>query len=173
MEASYKMFFGMVTALFNIIPDLLKGLRDIVKSVKTELVEKLKSSLTFKWELPKIKVPKFTVKPAGWELGDLLKGVIPKLSISWNARGGVFDKPTVFGYGNSLQGIGENGAEAVVPLENNLGWLDKLASMLSNKLSGNNKPIVLQVDGKTFARTAIDTMNNLTRQQGKLTLNIV
>lgn len=173
LEASGKMFSGIVTALFNIIPELLKGAANIVSTIRDSLVEKLKSLFKFKWELPKIKLPKFSVKPAGWEIGDLLKGVIPKLGITWNARGGVFDSPTVFGYGGSLQGIGENGAEAVVPLENNLEWLDKLASMLSNRLSGNNRPIVLQVDGKTFARTTIDVLNADTRQRGKLGLNIV
>lgn len=138
-----------------------------------EIIDKIKGFFKFEWSLPKLKVPKFSVKPAGWEIGDLLKGVIPKLGITWNARGGVFNKPTLFSYGNSLQGLGENGAEAVVPLENNLEWLNKLATMLSERMGGGNQPIILQVDGKTFAKTAINTINTLTRQQGKLTLNIV
>ena len=93
------------------------------------------------------------------------------MGITWNARGGVFDKPTLFNYGDSLQGIGENGAEAVVPLENNLEWLNKLADMLAKRMQPT--PVVLQVDGKTFAKTAISTINDLTRQQGKLSLNLV
>lgn len=137
-----------------------------------EIIDKIKGFFKFEWSLPKLKVPKFSVKPAGWEIGDLLKGVIPKLGITWNARGGVFNKPTLFSYGNSLQGLGENGAEAVVPLENNLEWLNKLADMLSDRM-GTNQPIVLQVDGKTFATTAISTINSLTRQKGKLGLNII
>ena len=78
--------------------------------------------------IPKIKMPRFSISPSGWRIGDLLDGVIPKLSIAWNARGGVFDKPTV------MQGIGEDGAEAVVPLEKNLGWLDKLSGMLCERI---------------------------------------
>jgi hypothetical protein len=173
LEAAQKLFLGIAVALKNIGPTLLQYMINLVKMVKDNLVEKLKNIMNFKWELPKLKLPRFSIKPAGWEIGDLLKGKIPTLGITWNAKGGVFDSPTLFSYGNSLQGIGEDGAEAVVPLENNLEWLDKMASMLSNRLSGNNRPIVLQVDGKTFARTAIDTMNTLTRQQGKLTLNFV
>jgi hypothetical protein len=96
---------------------------------------------------------------------------VPKFSISWNELGGVFDKPTLFNYGGSLQGLGENGAEAVVPLENNLEWLNKLANMLSDRM-GNN-PVVLTVDGKVFAETAISTINRQTRQTGKLSLNLV
>jgi hypothetical protein len=85
---------------------------------------------------------------------------MPKL-----ATGGVVDSAT-------LAMIGERGKEAVVPLENNLGWLDKLASMLNERMGGNT-PIVLQVDGKTFATTAISTINNHTKQTGRLALNII
>lgn len=171
-ESGKQLFLSLVVALQNIAPTLLQTLTNTVKLIKDNLVEKLKGLMNFKWELPKLKVPKFSIKPAGWEIGDLLKGSIPKLGITWNARGGVFDKPALFSYGNSLQGLGENGAEAVVPLENNLEWLDKLANMLSNKM-GANQPVVLQVDGKTFARTVINTVNADTRQKGKLALNIV
>lgn len=83
--------------------------------------------------IPKIKMPRFSISPSGWRIGDLLNGVIPKLGISWHARGGVFDKPTL------MPGIGEDGAEAVVPLEKNLGWLDKLSGMLCERIvSGDN-----------------------------------
>lgn len=173
LAGSIKMFSALPEALVKIIPTLLKGIRDLVSKIRTELVDKLKSLMNFKWELPKLKVPRFTIKPAGWSVGDLLDGVIPKLGVTWNAKGGVFDKPTVFGYGNSLQGIGEKGTEAVVPLENNLEWLNKLADMLDKRMSGDNKQIVLKVDGKVFAQTAVTSINQLTRQQGKLTLNLV
>ena len=136
-------------------------------------IDFIKKLFKFDFELPKIKVPKFSIKPDGWAIGDLLKGIKPTLGITWNARGGVFNRPTVFGYGDTLQGIGENGAEAVVPLENNTEWLDKIATRLAAMLAGNNQPIILQVDGKTFAKTAVSSINSLTRQQGKLSLNLV
>lgn len=136
-------------------------------------IDFIKKLFKFDFEIPKIKLPKFSIKPEGWKLADLLDGVKPSLGITWNARGGVFNRPTVFGYGNTLQGIGENGAEAVVPLENNTEWLDKIASRLASMLAGNNQPIVLQVDGKTFAKTAVSSINSLTRQQGKLSINLV
>lgn len=83
------------------------------------------------------------------------------------AKGGIVD-------GATLAVVGEAGAEAVMPLENNLQWLDKLAGMLNDRMGGNSgQPIILQVDGKTFAQTSIDSINQLTRQQGKLALNII
>lgn len=172
-EASYKLFMGIVTGLVNVGSALIQAAVNLVKSVAQTFVSGFKAAMKFEITLPKIKLPKFSVQPAGWQIGDLLKGVIPKLGITWNAKGGVFDKPTLMSYGGSLQGIGEAGAEAVVPLENNLEWLDKLANMLNQRMGGSDRPVVLQVDGKTFAKTVINTVNADTRQKGKIGLNIV
>ena len=50
--------------------------------------------------------------------------------------------------------IGEAGREAVLPLENNTGWMDDLASKLASKMPDYSgaKTVVLEVDGKEFAR---------------------
>lgn len=164
--------FSSVKNTFSNIVSTIGEKLNLAKDKVKEIIDKIKGFFKFEWSLPKLKVPKFSITPSGWKVGDLLDGVIPKLGVTWNARGGVFSKPTVFNYGNSLQGLGENGAEAVVPLENNLEWLNKLANMLSARM-GNNQPIVLQVDGKTFAQISVDSINQLTRQQGKLQLNLV
>lgn len=47
-----------------------------------------------------------------------------------------------------------------------------LLSALGEKLGGNT-PIILEVDGKVFAQTAINTINKQTRQTGKLALALV
>lgn len=169
--AASKLWNGISSTFSKIkstISEKINGAKDAVKGA----IDKIKGFFDFKFEWPKVPMPKFSISPSGWKVGDLLKGSIPKLSIKWNAMGGVFDKKTVFGYGGSLQGIGENGAEAVVPLEKNTKWLDKMAAMLADKM-GNNRDIILQIDGKTFAQVTIDSMNNLTRQRGTLGLNIL
>ena len=162
--------WNAITNTFNKITNAMskpvEKARDLIKGI----IDKIKGFFKFEWSLPKLKVPKFSITPSGWQIGDLLKGSIPKLGITWNARGGVFDKPTLFNYGDSLQGLGENGAEAVVPLENNLEWLNKLADMLAQRMPST--PVILQIDGKTFAQTTINSINNLTRQTGKLGLNL-
>ena len=142
------------------------------KDTISDIIEKIKGFFNFKITWPKIPMPHFSVSPAGWSIGDLLKGEIPKLSIDWYAQGGVFDKPTLFNYNGQLGGLGEDGAEAIVPLEKNTYWLDRIATMLSEK-TNFSQPIVLQVDGKVFAQTAISTMNDLTRQTGKLNLVMI
>lgn len=145
------------------IQDKINGARDKVKSA----IDKIKGFFNFKWSLPKLKLPHFDIQGKF----SLNPPSVPKFSISWNALGGIFDKPTLFNYGGSLQGIGEAGAEAVVPLEKNLGWLDKLAGMLNDRMGGG-RPIVLQVDGKTFAEVSVSSINNLTKQTGSLPLVI-
>lgn len=163
----------------EIFDNIKNGFREKINAAKEAVktaIDKIKSFFSFKWELPKIKTPKITIK---WETKGVLaeaakfiglKG-LPKFSIAWNALGGVFDKPTLFNYGGSVQGIGEAGAEAVVPLENNLGWLDKLATMLNDKQG--KRPIVLMVDKKVLATSSVEGINDITRQTGNLPLVLV
>lgn len=155
------------TNIVNTIKEKMGAARDAVKSI----IDKIKGFFKFNWELPKLKVPKFSISPSGWKIGDLLEGVIPKLSIKWNARGGVFERPALSTYGGSLQGLGENGAEAIVPLENNLEWLDKLATMLGDRLGGD-RPIVLKVGEKTLAETTFSAWNNYVKQTGSCPVKV-
>ena len=161
---------GAKAAIGNIFGAIVSNIRTKLNTAKTVVkaaINAIKGFFNFKWSLPPLKLPsidisgKFSLNPPS----------APKFSINWNALGGVFDKPTLFGYGGSLQGLGEDGAEAVVPLEKNTQWLDKLADKLAAKQNGI--PIILQVDGKTFAQVSIDSINALTKQRGTLGLNLL
>lgn len=52
---------------------------------------------------------------------------IPELNIPRLATGGVVE-------GSTIANIGENGSEAIVPLEKNLGWLNKMGGMIANAI---------------------------------------
>lgn len=157
--------FDTVTSKFTAIKDkitsLINGARDIVKNA----IDKIKSFFHFEWSLPKLKLPhisitgKFSLSPPS----------VPHFGIDWYAKGGVFDSPTLFGYGGgSIGGLGEDGAEAIIPLEKNTQWLDRIAE----RLNGNGSNIILQVDGKTFGEISVDSINALTRQRGSLPLTL-
>lgn len=157
-----------VAEKFNAIKQkILTPIQNAKDRVK-ELIDKIRSFFNFKWSLPKLKMPhlkitgEFSISPPS----------VPKFSVDWYARGGVFDKPTLFTSGGRLGGLGEAGAEAIVPLENNTEWLDKIADRLSAKFGGGRN-IVLQVDGKTFGQISVDSINALTKQTGNLPLVIV
>ena len=167
-----------ITEMVDKVKEKVKGVKDkLTKPFKDardkikEIVDKIKGFFSFKIEFPKIKLPHFSIKPKGWKVGDLLEGSIPKLGIDWYAKGGVFEKPTAFGMngGNMMVG-GEAGAEAIVPLEKNTEWLDKIADKLAAKQGAT--PIILEVDGKTFEQTSISSINQLTKQTGKLGLKL-
>jgi hypothetical protein len=160
-----------VKAGFEIVKNSIINPIKEAKEKVSGVINGIKSLFNFDFKLPKIKTPSFSIRPSGWSVGDLLKGTIPKLSVSWNAVGGVFDSPTIIPYGNTLQGLGEDGAEAIVPLEKNTQWLDKIADKLAARQVAT--PTILNVDGKVFAQTAINTINEHTRQTGSLKLNIM
>lgn len=98
------------------------------------------------------------IKPFSW-----LTWRAPVPQIPLLAKGGIVDSAT-------LAVIGERGKEAVLPLENNTEWIDILAA----KINGNrsSKPLILQVDGKTFGEISIDCINNITEQTGTLALRL-
>lgn len=91
----------------------------------------------------------------GFDLPDFLGGgswhpsipTISTVNLPRLANGGVTT-------GMTLAEIGEAGKEAVLPLENNTGWMDDLASKLASKMPDYSgaKTVVLAVDGKEFAR---------------------
>ena len=83
----------------------IEALRDKVSGI----VDAIKAFFGFDVGTPHIPLPHFSISPPGWRLGDLLKGSLPSLGISWYAKGGIAESP-------SLVGIGEAGSEAILPL---------------------------------------------------------
>lgn len=79
---------------------------------------------------------------------------IPKLSIPRLANGGITT-------GSTLANIGEAGREAVLPLENNTGWMDDLADKLVARMPSYGTPtkIVMTLDGREFARGELPYFN--------------
>lgn len=76
----------------------------------------------------------------GINLGYLNTFNLPRL-----AKGGVISQPT-----QAI--IGEAGREAVVPLENNMEWLDILADKLVSKIGTSGGSYIINLDGRTIQR---------------------
>lgn len=165
---------GAATTVANKFKEIKESITSKIQEAKdmvSGVIENLKDMFDMSgvgFKMPNIKLPHFSIS-GSFSLSPLK---VPKIKVSWYEMGGVFDSPTLFGYGNGmLGGLGENGAEAVVPLEKNTKWLDKIADKLAAKQTST--PIVLTVDGKVFAQTTINSINQLTRQTGHLGLNLV
>lgn len=80
--------------------------RDLVKAA----IDKIKGFFNFKISWPSIPMPHFSITPSGWSVGDLLKGSIPKLGISWYAK--AMDEPYMLSKA-TLIGAGEAGDEVI------------------------------------------------------------
>lgn len=112
----------------------------------------LKDAINNVLNLP-LKIP--TVSILGKEIGG--QTLIPRL-----ARGGVIKQST-------LINAGENGAEAIVPLENNLEWLDKLAAKINAPSGNGGQPIQLtvQIGEDKIASQIINLINEKTQMSGR------
>ncbi|APC48955.1 hypothetical protein BME96_12465 [Virgibacillus halodenitrificans] len=118
--------------------DLIKTAIEKIKGFFSGLGDKLKI------KIPKPKLPRFTIT-GGFDLTppDIS---VPKIGIKWNAKGGIFTQPTIFGAsGGQLQGAGEAGPEAVLPLnEKTLGDIGK---GIASSMGGDTKvEVVVYLD---------------------------
>lgn len=90
---------------------------------------------------------------------------LPKMP--YLAKGGIVDSAT-------LAVVGEAGKEAVMPLENNTGWItqlaDKIATRIPQNSNNSNKPITLKLDFNVgtlkFAKTICTSLNELGENNG-------
>lgn len=86
---------------------------DQAKSIFNSAIEFIKGLVKFEWSLPHLKMPHFSITGSF----SLNPPSVPRLSVSWYAKGGILDGAQIFGaLGNTLLGGGEAGPEAVLPL---------------------------------------------------------
>lgn len=102
---------GWFDEMKNKIDEKINKAREAVSSA----IDKIKGLFNFNFEWPKLKMPTFSIEGSMNPLRWLQEGV-PKLKVNWNAQGGIFDQPTIFNTRAGLQGVGEAGAEAIIPI---------------------------------------------------------
>ena len=102
----------------DILNGLLQGISEGWTSVKNWWNEHIAGSISLK--LPDNWIGKAVKSVIGISQTDI---VIPRL-----ATGGIVSRSTI-------ANIGEDGTEAVLPLEKNTGWMDSLATKLASKIS--------------------------------------
>lgn len=111
-----------VTSIFDNIKTSvqtkIEAARDFVKNA----IEKIKGFFNFSWSLPKLKLPHFKISGSF----SLDPPSVPSFGIDWYAKGGIMERPTVFGFNPATgraQVGGEAGAEAIAPIDTLLGFV--------------------------------------------------
>lgn len=90
---------------------------------------------------------------------------VPKVGVNYFAKGGIVDRAT-------LGIIGEAGKEAVMPLENNTGWITDLADKVASRMpqggsnDNSNGDLVLMIDGSVIGKVALNQLRKMQRQGG-------
>jgi hypothetical protein len=92
-------------------------------------------------------------------IGPVISGEGDVIKVPALARGGIAPR-------KMLAMIGERGREAVLPLENNTGWMDALADRISTRMGSASSTVVLEVDGREFGRAVVEQGNKENRRIG-------
>ncbi len=141
---------GIFSAFKNVVNSLIKGINTVVSipfnaingALRTIRNTKIAGLQPFGW-LPTIYAPK-----------------IPYL-----AKGGIVENPT-------LAMIGEAGKEAVMPLERNTEWIDKLAEKISMSGGSGGGNLVVKIGDDTIYEKAIDYIREKGLRTGTNILNL-
>lgn len=131
-------FHGLAEQVRGIFEDIQKKITGPIESAR-DLVDKAVSKIKgfFPINIGKIlddiKLPHFTVDGGEFPYGVGGKGYMPSFDVTWNAKGGIFDGPSIIG-------VGEAGPEAVVPLSENR--LRPLTDAIAEANARNNEQLL-------------------------------
>lgn len=125
--------------------DAASTIRDKMEDARKWVNEKIEAIKGFfsnlKLKFPKIEMPKLPKFSLDGKF-SLMPPSVPKLSVTWNAAGGIFKNPTVIPTLAGLQGFAEpsTGGEAIMPLNK----LPRLMADAMEMAGGNGTTIVVQ-----------------------------
>ena len=150
-----NIFNGIWSTIKGVINSILGGIEGMANGVIKGINKVIGAMNGLKFDVPDW-VPVMGGKTFGFDIKELSEVKIPRL-----ANGGITT-------GSTLANIGEAGREAVLPLENNTGWMDDLANKLASKLPiyGTPSTIVMEVDGKEFAHLSLPYLDSESKRIG-------
>lgn len=130
---------------------VFNGIKDFVGGV----VDWLKGIFNFKWELPKVKLPHFSIKGEF----SLNPPSVPTLGIDWYRKamkdGMILTSPTIFGAaGGRFLGGGEAGPEAVVGVDSLRQMVAEAAAGASG--GGGDIVIPITIGGRRLETIVVD-----------------
>jgi len=144
-----NIFSSIVTTAsntWNKVKDAIMKPIEKAKEAVKNAIDRIKSIISgVKLKLPHFELPHFHLSGGQAPFGLGGKGSLPHFSVDWYAKGGIFDSESIIGYG-----VGEKGAEAIVPLDRFWNKLDKIAD---NSSSGDTNNITINVQASPGMNT--------------------
>ena len=141
-DQTVKAFDASWQTVQNKASTAMNNLKNIVVSAAKSTANAIKSAfenMTITIPRPKLPVISTSYKTESYGKGGNVK--IPSFNVSWNAAGGVFKRPTIFNTSAGMQGVGEAGAEAILPLDTLWG---KMKDIVSQSIRNNQSDSVFE-----------------------------
>lgn len=133
----------------NAITDPVNTAKELVKKA----IDAIKGFFSFHISWPHVPLPHFSISPAGWKIGDLLKGSIPSLSVRWYRK--AEDEPYMF-RDATLIGAGDGADDEI------LYGRSSLMNDIKEAVNDNGSNIVINLNYNADA-DATDMLRDLSR----------
>ena len=142
-----------VSSTFNKVKSAMTKPVDAAKSAIKNALNQIKSFFSgLHLTIPKPKIPKISVSAGHKSVGGV-DIPYPQFKVGWNAKGGIFNGASILGGG---QGVGEKGAEAVLPIQNKrymkpfsnavASQLDRISNTDNRNTDNGNGQVVYQIN---------------------------
>lgn len=192
-----KFFTGLWTTVSNGISNFINGFKNFFSPIgnwiKTNIIDKISGFFSGLWKniTDGVNGAVKAIKDTLGSIGGVVKAPINAIFNAWNgvvsginnikvpdwvpglggksvnfpklkllAKGGIVTQPT-------MAMVGEAGTEAVIPLENNTGWIDMLAAKINGGSGGQPVQLVVQIGEDKIASKVIDLINEKTQMSGR------
>lgn len=120
---------SLIRGAMNKIGDAMRKPIEKARTTIKKIMDKIKHIFPLKVGkvLSNLRLPTINVSAGSPPFGIGGKGKKPSFSVSWNAKGNIFDGPTI-------AGLGEAGREAIVPLEGR--YMRPFAKTIADEMGG-------------------------------------
>lgn len=144
----------------SIFDNIKKSITDKINAAKNAVksaIDKIKGFFDFEWSLPHLKVPqpkfsgKFSLNPPS----------VPHFWIEWHKKGAIFTRPTIFNTTRGFQGVGEAGAEAVLPIEKLSGYVEDGVNNSMKRILQEQEMKAIDYDKLAYACSKINIINKI------------
>lgn len=134
--STLRTIISTVQNVFNAVKNAITHPIETARNIIRGIVNTIKGFFQFSVPHPKIPLPHFSISPAGWSIGQLVKGKIPSLSVKWYRK--AEEEPYLF-KDKAIFGAGEHNDEMLYGRQN-------LMNDIRSAVGGGQQPIVQNFD---------------------------